>query len=81
MTKAEIDFLGRVFARNVEGLSLQSKSKMAKDLEARGLIFHERRTVGKDRFGAICIDGYSLTYAGNYAYCSSERCRNAHEES
>lgn len=80
MTKAELDFLENVFAANLEGRLIQSKSMLAKRLETGGYIVLERKNVGKDRFGDIMVEGYSLTIKGNMAYCTSERCTSAQEE-
>ncbi|MFA6290143.1 MAG: hypothetical protein WC637_00100 [Victivallales bacterium] len=74
MTKRELDFLEKCFARQLEGYLFQSKSKLADKLEAEGFICKESKYFGRDRFGAIVCHGYALTYKGNFAYCNSERC-------
>jgi hypothetical protein len=70
-TKAELNFLERVFAQEIMGGMLQSKSKMAKQLEQYGYIQEIEKSFGHDRFGAITAKGYILTILGNATYCFS----------
>lgn len=73
MSKKEFDALGKVFEREIVGSVLQSKAKIYAQLEAAGLIQKVTKHFGVDRFGAIEVQGYVLTLAGNYAYCTDER--------
>ena len=74
MTKPELDLLEKVFASDISGGVFQSKSKLIKKLEDDGLVIKVNKTVGRDRFGFIDVEGYRLTIAGNLQYCTSERC-------
>ncbi len=80
MTKAELDLLERVFACDIEGRLYQTKSKLAQRLENEGFIINHSRSLGRDRFGEIIVKGYSLTFKGNFAYCSSNRCKQVEEK-
>ena len=79
MTKAEIDFLERVFAAEIDGRLYQTKSKLAKRMEEEGYIVEVHKHIGNDRFGEIVVKGYNLTLLGNFTYCSSDRCKNAED--
>jgi hypothetical protein len=74
MTKAELDFLERVFAAEIDGRVYQTKSKMAKRMEDDGYILKTSKSFGKDRFRKIIVTGYVLTIKGNFTYCTSKRC-------
>jgi hypothetical protein len=80
LKKSELLFLEKVFAANLDGRLLQSKSKVAKKLEEAGYIVFTEKTLGRDRFGSIVVDGYTLTVMGNMAYCTSDRCKEPVEE-
>lgn len=79
MTRAELKMLEKLFAAEVEaGVSgqplrgiVQSKSKLLPKLEAEGFVQKVRRELPPDRFGAIVVEGWELTLAGNMAYCMS----------
>jgi hypothetical protein len=75
LTKAELLFLEKVFAQEIVGGMLQSKSKMAKRLDDEGYIKLIRKYFGVDRFGPITAEGYVLTTLGNATYCMSDLCR------
>ena len=74
MTKAELDILEKIFAAEITGGVFQSKSKLVKKLEDEGLIIRVEKNIGNDVFGLIVVSGYRLTMAGNFQYCTSERC-------
>ena len=79
MNKAELDLLERCFSAQLEGRFYQTKSKLAGRLEKEGYIYREYKTLGRDRFGEIVVSGYILTIQGNFAYCTSDRCKEAKE--
>ena len=79
MTKAELQMLEKLFAAEVDAaLSgnallgvVQSKSRLMLKLEADGYVKRVRLELKPDRLGAVVIDGWQLTVAGNAAYCLS----------
>lgn len=71
MNKKELEFLEKVFAKEIDGGVFQTKSKMARKLEDEGYIQKVRMSFGRDRLGEITADGYVLTIKGNITYCSS----------
>lgn len=77
MTKRELEFLEKVFDREIEGALrdfpgvFHSKSKLAADLAERGLLLRVEATMGRDALGPITVEGWMLSEAGRYAYCSS----------
>ena len=74
MTKAELDFLERVFDAEINGRMYQTKSKMAKKMEDQGFIIACEERFGSV-LGVIICKGYHLTIKGNFTYCTSERCK------
>jgi len=80
LKKNELLFLEKVFASNLDGHLFHSKTRMAKKLESEGYIVHSRKTLGRDAFGLVVVDGYELTISGNMAYCTSELCKEAVDE-
>ena len=60
--------LGKVFAAEIDGRLLQTKSKLAEKLERDGYIVKIERTIGDGRFAAT-VTGYRTTILGNAAYC------------
>lgn len=78
MTKKDFKLLGAVFAREIVGYSLQSKSKEYKRLEEAGLVFWDTETKHfKDGLPPMDVSGWRLTHKGNFAYCSN--CKDAEE--
>ena len=71
VTKKELELLEKIFAKEIVGSVYTTKSNLAKKLEDEGYIVKIRRELGKDCLGQIVIEGYVLTYTGNFAYCSS----------
>ena len=72
MTKKDFKLLGAVFAREICGYSLQSKSKEYKRLEEAGLVFWGKEMKHfNDGFPPMDVSGWRLTYKGNFAYCSN----------
>ncbi|MGH8261384.1 MAG: hypothetical protein ACREUG_17010 [Steroidobacteraceae bacterium] len=70
LNKATMDALERVFAAEIEGrLPLYSKAKIYDRLCEDGLVEFGTFNLGKDRFGVIRVQGWSLTHAGRLAYC------------
>jgi hypothetical protein len=80
MNKAELDFLEKVFADQIEGRWQTYKSKVAKRMEEDGLVFIDREVRGKDIFGPIVVEGHRLSIFGNHAYCTSDRCKGPFDE-
>lgn len=75
MTKRELDLLEKVFQAQLEGRLFQTRSKLAKQMDEDGYIMADKKTLGVDCFGQIIVRGYILTVKGNYAYCTSDRCK------
>jgi hypothetical protein len=77
VNKQELALLEKVFDREIEGTLrgfhgvFQSKSKLAASLAERGLLLRVVATMGRDALGAITVEGWMLSEAGRYAYCSS----------
>ena len=71
MTKAELNMLERLFAAEIEGRLLQSKSKLLSKLESEGYVQRAKREFQADRFGRIVVEGWCLTLLGNMTYCFS----------
>jgi hypothetical protein len=76
--KAELAALSALFVQEVSS-AVTGKQQVAKlpkrlaeRLVAKGWIEAETFTLGKDRFGVIAVEGYSLTHAGRYLY--GENC-------
>ena len=79
MTKKDLKLLGAVFAREIGGYSLQSKSKEYKRLEAAGLVFWATETKRfNDGFPPMDVSGWRLTHLGHFSYCTS--CKDEPEE-
>lgn len=78
MNKQELLFLEKVFAQEIAGGMLKSKSKMAKRLEEEGYI-QEIEKRFSSALGAIVCRGYVLTIRGNAAYCMSDLCKGQSE--
>lgn len=70
MRKAELLFLEKIFAEEITGGMLQSKSKMAKKLQDEGYIQEIEK-----HFGPVVCKGYILTLMGNATYCMSDLCK------
>ena len=60
MTKSQLDMLEKVFSAQLDGTLYETKSKIAKQLEADGYIMRGTKTLGKDRFGTITIGGHTM---------------------
>ena len=72
LTKAETAALERIWIREVSGtLPLYSKAKIYDRLKDEGLVEFGTFALGKDRFGTIRVEGWSLTHAGRFAYCAT----------
>ena len=70
MTKKNFNLLGAVFAREIIGYSLQSKSKEYERLAALGFVEYEKKLMHfKDGLPPMNIEGWKLTHAGRIAYC------------
>lgn len=69
LKKSYIAALEKVFAAEIEGRLHQSHAKVYTELLDIGMVTHERRSFGRDRFGAIEVEGWSLTHAGRLSYC------------
>ena len=69
----KMKYLERVWAAEIEGrLPFQARaSKMLKLLAEEKLIQPMRTEFGRDRFGAIVVEGWQLTHAGRFLYCST----------
>ena len=74
MTKTEMDMLEKVYASEITGNLLETKSKVAKKLEDEGYIELDEEEICRDRFGIVKKIGYRTTLKGNMEYCMSERC-------
>jgi hypothetical protein len=74
MTKAELLFLEKVFAKEIQGSFLQSKSKMALRLESDGYLQKVQKKFG-GHLGDVVCEGYVLTFLGNITYCTSDLCK------
>jgi hypothetical protein len=72
LTKQEMKMLEKVFAAEISGSLLQTKSTIAKSLADREYIIMEEKILGKDRFGLIKVSGYRTTILGNATYCMSD---------
>jgi len=80
MNKAELMMLEKLFAAEIDAaLSgddlrgiVQSKSKLLPKLQDQGLVKRVRHELKHDRFGAITVEGWQLTLAGNAAYCLAQ---------
>lgn len=69
--KAKLRALEKVFAAEVENrLPFQSKAKLFRQLCDDGLLEPMQRKFGSGAF-AVVINGYQLTHAGRFAYCST----------
>lgn len=72
MTKAELKMLERAFAAEIEDrLPFQSRSQLAFDLAAEGLLQPMQVDFKADRFGPIVVKGWQLTHLGRMTYCVS----------
>lgn len=73
--KPELALLEKAFAAEVQGALtrmpgiMQSRAKLAEKLVADGLLLKARVEVGPAPF--VVIDGYVLSEAGRYLYCTS----------
>lgn len=78
--KKVLSALEKVFAAEIEGrLPFQSKAAVYRDLLAAGLVAPMQRRF-RSGWSAVTVDGYELTHAGRYLYCSNckdERAENA----
>ena len=72
MNKAELDLLEKVFAKEIDGSFLQTKSKLAKRLEDEGYLQEIEKIYGNGWPKVVC-KGYVLTLQGNTAYFLSDR--------
>lgn len=71
MNQKTITALEKVFEAEIHGRLFQSKAKIYKQLEADGMVTFERQELGRDRFGAIAVEGWALTHRGRIAYCET----------
>jgi hypothetical protein len=72
VTKKDMRLLGAVFAREIEGGLLQSKSKEYTRLEAEGMVFKSSKTLHfKDNLGPMTVEGWNLTPRGHMLYCTN----------
>lgn len=70
-SKKTLAALEKVFAAETDGrLPFQSKAKVYRDLCNAGLLQPMDRTFGVGMF-AVIVQGYQLTHAGRYLYCSN----------
>ena len=76
LTKKDFALLEKVFAREIDGLILQSKSKEYDRLETKGYVEHVTEFLG-GRF-PMEIKGWCLTHLGRWAYCAA--CLEIDEE-
>ena len=78
ISKKDHKLLGAVFAREVVGYSLQSKSKEYARLEAAGLVFKNSEVKHfKDGLPPMTIEGWNLTPKGHMLYCTN--CKEEEE--
>jgi hypothetical protein len=82
MNKQQLDILERAFSAEIDsavegtGLGLiQTRSKVAKQLAKDGYLQEVEYTL-PGRFPVV-VKGYVQTLAGNFAYCQSDRCKDA----
>ena len=72
ITKKDYKLLEAIWIKEISGLlPHQSKSKEYKRLEDEGLVVFDKQSLGKDRFGEIIVEGWYLTHAGRFLYCSN----------
>ena len=72
MTKKDLKLLGAVFAHEITGGSLQSKSKEYLRLEKEGFVFLHKQTLHfKDGLPPMQVEGWNLTHKGHFEYCTS----------
>lgn len=71
INKREWELLGRVFARETEGLPLQSKARGYQALCERGMVERAYLDFGTDRFGPLRAEGWVLTPRGHIFYCEA----------
>jgi len=69
LTKAQFKALERVFAAEIQGRVLQSRAKIYDEMATDGLVEHGTLILGRDQFGLIKVEGWSLTHAGRLVYC------------
>jgi len=70
VTKAQLKALERIFVAEIEGrLPLYSRAKIYHEMERDGLVEFGTFNLGRDRFGVIRVEGWSLTHAGRITYC------------
>jgi len=74
MKKSDLLLLEKVFAKEIEGSFLQSKSKALKRLEEEGYVHEVTLEIGGGWSKAI-VKGYILTLLGNITYCTSDLCK------
>jgi len=73
MTKKEFDLLDTIYAREIESAlqgfppEFQTKSKIAKKLEADGFLVQTKSIIA-GRFPVV-VEGYTLTHLGRMSYC------------
>lgn len=73
VTKSELRFLEKIFAKEIEGGMLKSKSKIAQRLKDDGYI-QEVERIFKGPLGSVVCKGFVLTIKGNATYCMSDLC-------
>lgn len=72
MTKKDFKLLGAVFAREIVGYSLQSKSREYYRLSEQGLVFFDAETKHfNDGFPPMDVSGWRLTPRGHLEYCTN----------
>jgi hypothetical protein len=70
LTKKDMKLLERVFAREIMGWSLQSKSKEYERLEKEGYVFLNSEVKHfKDGLPPMTIQGWNLTQWGHMIFC------------
>lgn len=70
---AELKWLEKVFAAEIEGRMFQSKAAIMKRLEAAGYVEAGVETIPPDRSCPfpVTIRGWNLTHLGRLTYCMS----------
>jgi hypothetical protein len=81
LKKKELEYLGKVFeSSELDGFPFQSKNKIMKTLEEKGMIEFCEKILPPDkqcRF-PMSIKGWMLTLRGHITFCES--CRDIEEE-
>lgn len=78
MNKREISALESVYGAEIQNrLPFQSRARIYKALEAKGMVERYTRTFGKGPFG-VRVEGWSLTHLGRLEYCAT--CKEVQDD-